>query len=204
MTGTRVGRSERVTGDEPGSCRNITGDDYIGKEQYGTFCAATPEPGDYKVGVSSTQKGSAVSGTLTGRSGKVTGDEPGTCKAITGTPYAGAEQYRSYCAPEQAQQAAARTPARNATPGSVMTGLQPGIGGTLTGAEKGACENVSGTPYVGADQFAAACPATPADARQSRFSAAAGRDALGWVQRHIAFPGRADRGAHRCRHRLDL
>jgi hypothetical protein len=162
VTGTRVGRSERVTGDEPGSCRNITGDDYIGKEQYGTFCPATPEPGDYKVGVSRTQKGSAVSGTLTGRSGKVTGDEPGTCKAITGTPYAGAEQYRSYCAPEQAQVAAARTPARSATPGSVMTGLQPGIGGTLTGAEKGACENVSGTPYVGADQFAAACPATPA------------------------------------------
>ena len=163
MTGTQVGRSERVTGDEPGSCRNITGDDYIGKEQYGQFCAATPEPGDLKVGVSRTQKGKAVSGTLTGRSGKVTGDEPGTCKAITGTPYAGAEQYRSYCEPEQAQLAAARTRAQRSTPGSVMTGQQPGIGGTLTGAEKGACETVSGTPYVGADQFAAACPATPAE-----------------------------------------
>ncbi len=163
MTGTQVGRSERVTGDEPGSCRNITGDDYIGKEQYSKFCAATPEPDDFKVGVSRTQKGKAVSGTLTGRSGKVTGDEPGTCKAITGTPYAGAEQYRSYCEPEQAQSAAARTRAQRSTPGSVMTGQQPGIGGTLTGADKGACEPVSGTPYVGADQFAAACPATPAE-----------------------------------------
>ncbi|HKJ10052.1 MAG TPA: CsoS2 family carboxysome shell protein [Gammaproteobacteria bacterium] len=162
-TGTQVGRSERVTGDEPGSCRNITGDDYIGKEQYSQFCAATPQPGDAKVGVSQTQKGRTVSGTLTGRSNRVTGDEPGTCKAITGTPYAGAEQYRSYCEPEQGQLAAARTRAQRSTPGSVMTGLQPGIGGTLTGAEKGACESVSGTPYVGADQFAAACPATPAD-----------------------------------------
>ncbi|MEJ2686217.1 MAG: CsoS2 family carboxysome shell protein [Gammaproteobacteria bacterium] len=162
-TGTQVGRSERVTGDEPGSCRNITGDDYIGREQYSEFCAATPQPGDYKVGVSSTQKGRPVSGTLTGRSGKVTGDEPGTCKAITGTPYAGAEQYRSYCEPEQAQLAAARTRSQRSTPGSVMTGLQPGIGGTMTGAAKGACETVSGTPYVGADQFAAACPAAPAE-----------------------------------------
>ncbi len=163
LTGTQVGRSERVTGDEPGSCRNITGDDYIGREQYSELCPSTPRPDDFKVGVSQTQRGRAVSGTLTGRSGKVTGDEPGTCKAITGTPYAGAEQYRSYCEPQQAQLAAARTPVRNGTPGSVMTGLQPGINGTLTGAEKGACENVSGTPYVGADQFAAACPATPAE-----------------------------------------
>lgn len=163
LTGTRVGRSERVTGDEPGSCRNVTGDDYIGREQYSEFCAATPRPGDYKVGVSRTHKGQVVSGTLTGRSGNVTGDEPGTCKAITGTPYAGAEQYRGYCEPEQAQLAAARTRVQRATPGMVMTGRQPGIGGVLTGADKGACEGISGTPYVGADQFAAACPATPAE-----------------------------------------
>jgi len=189
VTGTQVGRSERVTGDEPGSCRNITGDDYIGKEQYGTFCPATPEPGDYKVGVSRTHKGSAVSGTLTGRSGKVTGDEPGTCKAITGTPYAGAEQYRSYCAPEAAQVAAARTPARSATPGSVMTGLQPGIGGTLTGAEKGACENVSGTPYVGADQFAAACPATPAAPGSPDFPQPLGETP--WGQFSVSSPSQA-------------
>ena len=32
----------------------------------------------------------------------------------------------------------------------------------MTGDQKGACEPVSGTPYVGADQAAAACPATAA------------------------------------------
>lgn len=186
MTGTQVGRSERVTGDEPGSCRNITGDDYIGKEQYSKFCPATPAPEDFKVGVSRTQKGKAVSGTLTGRSGKVTGDEPGTCKAITGTPYAGAEQYRSYCEPEQAQMAAARTRVQRGTPGSVMTGQQPGIGGTLTGAEKGACETVSGTPYVGADQFAAACPATPAEPGSPDFPQALGDTP--WGQFSVAPP----------------
>ncbi|WP_084766350.1 CsoS2 family carboxysome shell protein [Nitrococcus mobilis] len=163
VTGTLVGRSERVTGDEPGTCRNITGDDYIGREQYSGFCPTTPKPEDCKVGVSRTLMGQPVSGTLTGRSTRVTGDEPGTCKAITGTPYAGAEQYRSYCRPEEAQQAEVRTRQLRSTPGSSLTGQQPGIGGKLTGAEKGACETVSGTPYVGAEQFAAACPATPAE-----------------------------------------
>lgn len=165
VTGTMVGRGKSVTGDEPGSCRNITGDDYVGQEQYSGFCAKTPAPApqDRKVGMSQTLKGRPVSGTLTGRSDKVTGDEPGTCKAITGTPYAGAEQYRSYCKPEEATMASARTRVQRSTPGPVMTGIQPGINGRLTGAGRGACEPVSGTPYVGADQFAAACPSVPAE-----------------------------------------
>jgi hypothetical protein len=163
VTGTLIGRSERVTGDEPGTCRNITGDDYIGQEQYSGFCPTTPMPEDRKVGVSRTLRGQQISGTLTGRSTRVTGDEPGTCKVITGTPYAGAEQYRGYCRPEEAQQAEVRTRQLRSTPGWSLTGQQPGIGGKLTGAEKGACEDVSGTPYIGPEQFADACPAMPAE-----------------------------------------
>ena len=49
-----------------------------------------------------------------------------------------------------------------------MTGIQPGIGGVATGDSRGVCENVSGTPYVGKDQFAEACEggngAVPGDA----------------------------------------
>jgi hypothetical protein len=161
VTGTMTGRSERVTGDEPGSCKNVTGDDYVGQEQYGRFCDTTPQPRDAKVGVSRTLKGDTVTGTMTGRSSRVTGDEPGTCKAITGTPYAGAEQYTNYCEPDEAALAAARTRQLRSTPGPAMTGRQPGIGGAMTGDRKGACEPVSGTPYVGADQFAAACAAEP-------------------------------------------
>ncbi|MCP5436823.1 MAG: hypothetical protein H6960_01555 [Chromatiaceae bacterium] len=33
----------------------------------------------------------------------MTGDEPGTCKSITGTPYAGAEQYRNHCRHRQSR-----------------------------------------------------------------------------------------------------
>ena len=163
VTGTMVGRGARMTGDEPGSCRNITGDDYIGQEQFRDFCAATPAPTDQKVGLSQTFGGKAVSGTMTGRSQRVTGDEPGTCKAITGTPYAGAEQYRNLCESDNYFDSDARMRPSKRTSGAVMTGLQPSIAGKMTGDSKGACETVSGTPYVGADQSAAACPATAAE-----------------------------------------
>ena len=169
VTGTMVGRSERVTGDEPGSCRNVTGDDYIGQEQYSGFCKTAPKPVDRKVGQSQTLKGKEVTGTMTGRGEKVTGDEPGTCKAVTGTPYAGAEQYQDYCKRDDASMAAARSRRQRGTPGAVMTGLQPGIGGNLTGAHKGACEPLTGTPYVGADQYSQACPASPAEPNSPDF-----------------------------------
>ncbi len=84
-----VGRSGNVTGDEPGSCRNVTGDDYVGQEQFKSFCKAAPERTERKVGQSRTFNGESVTGTMTGRSQLVTGDEPGTCKSVTGTPYAG-------------------------------------------------------------------------------------------------------------------
>ena len=144
----------------------VTGDQYTSREQYEQFCDISPQPEPAKVGFSATNKGYRVSGTQTGRSGKVTGDEPGTCKAVTGTPYAGLEQASDYCAPEQRQEIKARTPVMSATPGRAMTGIQPGIGGVMTGASKGACEPLTGTPYVGADQFAGACETDASNAAE--------------------------------------
>jgi hypothetical protein len=158
ITGTHVGRSEHVTGDEPGSCRLVTGDEYIGTQQYERFCGTRPAPEAAKVGFSTTNRAQVVSGTRTGRSSKVTGDEPGTCKAVTGTPYAGLEEAGSWCSTPAVDQIRARTPVRM---GTVMSGIQPGIGGVMTGAERGACEDVTGTPYVGPDQRAAACGVAP-------------------------------------------
>jgi hypothetical protein len=158
VTGTRVGRSTKMTGDEPGTCRLVTGDEYVGSEQYSEFCAVKPSPLEPpKVGLSATPKGLVVSGTQTGRSGRVTGDEPGTCKAITGTPYAGMEQVSGFCAPDQQRVIAERTLPMAAARAPRMTGIQPGVGGAMTGASKGMCETVSGTPYVGGDQLEAAC-----------------------------------------------
>lgn len=186
VTGTMVGRRERMTGDEAGSCKNITGDDYVGQEQYSGFCNTAPQPRDRKVGVSNTLKGKAVTGTMTGRSSSVTGDEPGSCKAVTGTPYAGFDQYEGFCSTDEAAVASTRTRPLRSTPGPAMTGLQPGVGGVMTGDRKGACEPVSGTPYVGADQFADACPATPADTASPDFPRAMGT--APWQQFSVQSP----------------
>ena len=169
VTGTMVGRREKMTGDEPGSCRDITGDDYVGQEQYSIFVNTAPAPKDRKVGVSKTGKGMTVTGTMTDRESKVTGNEPGSCKAVSGTPYASEDAYVNFCQAEDAAMASMRTKQLRATPGMPMTGIQPGIGGVMTGNAKGACEPLTGTPYVGADQFASVCPATAADTASSDF-----------------------------------
>jgi hypothetical protein len=192
VTGTMVGRRQKMTGDEPGSCKNVTGDDYIGREQYDDFCATAPAPQDRKVGLSRTAGGKGVTGTMTGRSGRVTGDEPGTCKAITGTPYAGLEQAADYCEPPQQMEVQQRTRPTARQAGMPMTGQQPGVGGKMTGAEKGACETVSGTPYMGADQMAAVCPATPAQPGSPDFPRPAGD--LPWGRFSVAPPAHASEG----------
>jgi hypothetical protein len=179
VTGTMVGRREKMTGDEAGSCRNVTGDDYVGAEQYNGFCSTTADaPTDNKVGVSATGKGMSVTGTMTGRSGTVTGNEPGSCKAVTGTPYAGEDQAVNFCQAEDVAMASMRNRELRSTPAMPMTGLQPGVGGVMTGADKGACEDVSGTPYVGADQYAAACPATAATTASPDYPQAIGGTAV--------------------------
>jgi len=180
VTGTMVGRRERMTGDEAGSCRNVTGDDYVGQEQYNGFCSANAEaPTDQKVGVSMTGKGMSVTGTMTGRSDHVTGNEPGSCKAVTGTPYGGADQSENFCQAEDVALVGERNRQLRSTPAMPLTGIQPGVGGVMTGADKGACEQVSGTPYIGADQFADACPATPATTASSDFPQAIGGETVG-------------------------
>lgn len=156
ITGTHVGRSQHVTGDEPGSCRRVTGDEYIGSQQYQEFCGSQPVPEAPKVGFSVTNRSQVVSGTRTGRSERVTGDEPGTCKVVTGTPYAGLEQAGDFCSSRAVGEIRQRTPMRGA---SCMSGIQPGIGGVMTGAGRGACEPISGTPYVGNDQLTEVCGA---------------------------------------------
>lgn len=181
VTGTLVGRSSQVTGNEFGSCHRVTGDQYISAEQVNAFCGAKPEPEAAKVGFSITNRNQVVSGTRTGRSERVTGDEPGSCQAVTGTPYAGLEQAGRHCGTPAVQAIRERTPVRPGTPSAAMTGIQPGVGGVMTGDEKGACEAITGTPYLGADQLATACgneaPAgteshgqSPEDAAWTRFS----------------------------------
>jgi len=162
VTGTDVSRRNQVTGNEAGSCKRVTGDEYVGSNQFESFCGGNPEPEAAKVGLSLTNKSQSVSGTMTGRSNSVTGDEPGTCKAVTGTPYAGMEQADQWCDGNSITEIQQRTPQRLGTPGARLTGQQPGIGGKMTGAHKGACESLTGTPYIGGDQLNETCGVTSA------------------------------------------
>jgi hypothetical protein len=167
-TSGKVGRSEGVTGDERGSCRTVTGTEYVGREQYDDFCKSKPEPGSAKVSFSQTTRGQVISGSKPARSRQVSGNEAGTCKAVTGTPYAGVEQFRDYCETGDLQLTEARNHRRSGNAGRDITGMQPGFAG-LTGASKGACRDVSGTAYIGAEQQQEVCGAAPAQIGEPDF-----------------------------------
>ncbi|VAW84056.1 Carboxysome shell protein CsoS2 [hydrothermal vent metagenome] len=186
--GGKVGRSERVTGDERGSCRNVTGDEYVGREQYDDFCQSRPEPGSAKVSYSQTTRGQTISGSKPARSQSVTGNEAGTCEAVTGTPYTGVEQMLDYCKPKDVKAVQIRTPLPQGNTGREISGLQPGLSG-LTGADKGSCQPVSGTTYLGGNEQVDVCGAIPAQVGESDFHQPA--DKAPWGAFSIVSPNHA-------------
>ena len=149
VTGTQVERKNRVTGNEPGTCRAVTGTEYVGVEQFASYCTTQPEPGPAKVGVSVTSSGRGLTGTEIGRSERVTGDEAGSCKPVTGTEYLGSERFEQFCA----------TKGLLERPEKVIVGQTQRKGITVTGSdearftppvtghEAGATRPVTGTQY---------------------------------------------------------
>jgi len=188
VTGTGVGRSEHMTGNEHGSCKNVTGDEYIGSQQYEKFCGSKPKPEASKVGLSLSSKSNLISGTMTGRSKIVTGDEPGSCKVLTGTPYAGLDQINENCSTEISEDMKSRSTVNSGNNSNArLTGQQPGIGGLMTGAKKGACKNLTGTPYVGGDQLSQACDNPPNDTAYANPEKSAGNS---WKEFSVKSPSR--------------
>ncbi len=153
VTGTEVGRSRHVTGDETGACRGITGTEYLAVERYEEFCETRPQPSSEKVGQSETSRGQSVTGTLVGRSPRVTGDEPGSNRAVTGTGY-------SQPAADTAPDKVALT---HTAGGRTVTGSSVGQSKRVTGDEPGACRGITGTEYLSAEQFKEVCSTTPPD-----------------------------------------
>ncbi|MCS6787080.1 MAG: CsoS2 family carboxysome shell protein [Thiobacillaceae bacterium] len=148
ITGTQVERSPKVTGNEPGSCRVITGTEYIGLEQFQSICGKRPEPGPAKVGASTTLRAQKVTGTEVGRSAKVTGDEPGSCRIITGTEYLSAERYEEFCATRPQPVMPPKVGVAQTDKGKVVTGTQVGRSPKVTGDEPGADRVITGTRYT--------------------------------------------------------
>ncbi|WP_407275375.1 CsoS2 family carboxysome shell protein [Halothiobacillus sp. DCM-1] len=154
ITGTQVERTQRVTGNEPGSCRAVTGTEYVGTEQFQSFCKTKPEANPAKVNLTATARGQKVSGTEVARTQKVTGGEPGTCRAVTGTEYLSNEASLSLCGtparPMNANKVMIGASARKGLPVSGSDEFRPSV---ATGNEVGANRSITGTQY--ADEGAA-------------------------------------------------
>lgn len=153
VSGTQVERKGLVTGNEPGSCRTITGTEYIGTEQFSAFCSDTPAPAPGKVSQSRTSRGSSISGSSIGRGPAVTGDESGACRAVTGTEYLGSERFTEFCSNkgllERPEKVVAGTTERK---GIRVTGSDEARRNAVTGTEPGTTRSITGTQYSDAGQ----------------------------------------------------
>lgn len=151
VTGTEVGRSAKVTGDEHGSCSTVTGTEYLSAEKVEAFCGTPPQPAAPKVSVAQTREGQRVTGTEVGRSPKVTGDEAGACEKLTGTQYVSSSLPESLCGTRAPRKVSVMSTPRERT----LTGTAVGHSPKVTGDDFGACATVSGTGYVGLEQYQA-------------------------------------------------
>lgn len=170
ISGTALGRSIRVTGDEAGSCRPITGDQYLMPAGKQAACNTTsfnehraragsamamdggrldPVTGE-KVTLSESWTRQCITGVDVEHNQNVTGDEYGVCSAITGTPYVGPGQYETFCESSDASKEAQRvTPGMGL--GNCVTGNTPRNVDHVTGTARGAERGITGTPYYRAD-----------------------------------------------------
>lgn len=146
VTGTAVGATTRLTGSDAGVCRVITGTEYAGAEEYSELCGAMPDPGVAKVGVGLTRRGQRITGTEVGRSEKVTGDEHGSCTLVTGVEYLGADRVEQFCGVAPPAPAVAASPVRTER-GQTVTGTELGRSPKVTGDEPGSCQKLTGTQY---------------------------------------------------------
>lgn len=148
VTGTQVERTPSTTGNEPGTCRPVTGTEYVGTEQFATFCGSKPEPNAPKVGFSITGGGKAVSGTEVGRSEKVTGDESGSCVNVTGSEYVGADKMANFCGVQPSAKPAKVMRSRTAETDTLVTGADGARITAATGGEAGVKSHITGSQYA--------------------------------------------------------
>ena len=161
ITGSAVGRAARVTGDEQGACRQVTGDQYLSPARAQSECGGrgggTAPAGQAgamrrdpvtgaKVSQALTWRRQAVTGPNVEYDALVTGDAPGSCAAITGTPYQGPLTMHGWCDPSAASAAEQRLLERADT-GLSVTGDVPTRDAHVTGIARGADRSISGTPY---------------------------------------------------------
>jgi hypothetical protein len=160
ITGSAVGRGGRVTGDETGVCRHVTGNQYLTAARAQAECggkgggtAPVPQGGPTrrdpvtggKVSISQTWGQQRLTGSNVEHDPRVTGEAAGSCSTVTGTPYQGAGTVHGWCDPAVAATAEERLPRRAST--SAVTGDVPKHGDTVTGTGRGAAREITGSAY---------------------------------------------------------
>jgi hypothetical protein len=118
--------------------------------------------------VSESWGGQRITGMDVEHNPRVTGDEPGTCSALTGSQYQGRTTAQGWCDATSAAAAAGRRAARAAA--RQVTGDTPLHDDTVTGIARGAGRDITGTPYHAAAQPESAPPADPVATLDTRFS----------------------------------
>ncbi len=147
VTGTQVEQTEKITGIESGGCRSITGTEYLGAEQFETFCSSMPQAAAAKVGLSETSHGQLLTGSNTAGRKKVTGNESGSCKAITGSEYLGVEHFRTVCSSQGQNQAKDKVVIGKTRKNQHITGADEARENAVTGSESGANKAITGSAY---------------------------------------------------------
>jgi len=168
ITGSAVGRGGRVTGDEDGVCRHVTGNQYLTPARAQAECGGSgggtspasqggvarrdPVTGA-KVSVAQTWGQQRLTGSNVEHDPRVTGDAAGSCSTITGTPYQGAGTIHGWCEPHVAAAAEHQLPRRAAI--AAVTGNVPKHSDSVTGTGRGAARDITGSPYFRAPSEAA-------------------------------------------------
>jgi hypothetical protein len=181
ITGSALGRSVRVTGDESGACRHITGSQYLAPARRQAACGFSgggtapaeqigrdrPDPVTAgKVKTAQSWAGQRITGIDVEHNPRVTGDAPGSCAPLTGSQYQGPLTVDGYCEPAASDAVVARrTRGVNA-----VTGDTPVHDQAVTGTARGVTRDITGTPYYRAEPTPENLPADPVVALDERFS----------------------------------
>ena len=166
VTGQLPDNDAKVTGNLPGLCQKVTGTEYLSVEPFKAFCSQTPNPKPRKVSVMSIRQDLAVTGADTGGESKVTGDARNFSVNVTGTDHMALvkSSQRPSQSVSQSNSVTAVRPTHATIPASFVTGERPGAGGErITGDERGACQPISGTPYLGDDNSPSYCRPHPTE-----------------------------------------
>ncbi len=163
VTGSAVGISQRVTGDESGACLGVTGTQYLTPAARQTACggagggtapaaqlgASRADPVTRnKVNVAETIAGQRVTGPDFQVVSQVTGGEEGRAALVTGTPYQSLPDATDGLDAMALERMAKRL--RRGTASKPVTGNIEAAANAVTGTARGAGRDITGTPYGGA------------------------------------------------------